>query len=133
DGAGDELTFRGIVVSGRGEGRQFTRLDWVRERFIVRFGFEPFAGTFNVRVDEGHDAELARLSKLTGSAIPPPSAEFCAARCFRARIGPSHGVLVIPQVPGYPRGMIESVAPVNLRHALGVRDGDRVKVRIYPD
>ena len=129
----DELVFTGTVVSGRGEGRYFTRLDWVREQFIVRFGFEPLAGTFNVRVDVRCDADLERLSKLSGIAILPPSAEYCAARCFRARVGPAEGVLVIPEVPDYPRGLLEIVAPLNLRHTIGARDGDRVGVRVYPD
>jgi len=127
-----QLVFTGIVVSGRGEGRFFTRLDWVREQFRARFGFEPVAGTFNVKLGPASAAPLEALKRRAGIAIEPPNADFCAAKCFHARVGSIDGVLVIPLVPAYPPDVLEIVAAVNLREAVGVRDNDPVEVRVTP-
>jgi riboflavin kinase len=129
---GSELICTGVVVSGRGEGRFFTTLDWVRKQFITKFGFEPSAGTFNIRIGPESEASLAALKQHRGIAIEPPNSEFCAAKCFRVRIGSIEGALVIPEIREYPPNILEIMAPVNLRAALGVRDGDRVEVRLIP-
>ena len=128
-----EFIFRGVVVSGLGEGQYFTQLDWVRQQFLAKFGFEPIAGTFNIKVDPESETLLATLRNFPGIAILPPSSEFCAAKCFPARVGSSiDGVLVIPLVEFYPRGLMEIVAPVRVRQTLGVDDNDSVEVRVSP-
>ena len=125
-----EFVFTGAVVSGRGEGRHFTQLDWVREQFRALLGFEPYPGTFNLRIDTGGEALLEALKRRAGIQILPPNADFCAARCFAARIGSLDGALVIPLVPGYPSNVLELIAPVNVRATLGLDDGAVVTVSI---
>ncbi|HEX7593320.1 MAG TPA: DUF120 domain-containing protein [Anaerolineae bacterium] len=47
---------RGIVCAGQGQGRSFTRLDWVRRQFRDKLGFDPYPGTLNLQIDAKVDA-----------------------------------------------------------------------------
>lgn len=125
------LDLEGEVCRGVGAGAAFTAIDWVREAFRERLGFVPHPGTFNLAM-AGPAWEEARraLAAAAGIAIDPPPG-YCAARCFRVALnGQAEGALVLPEVPAYPADKFEIVAPVALRHALGVADGDRVRVRV---
>lgn len=125
------ICFVGQVVSGLGEGAYFSSLEWLQRQLQTGFGFVPVPGTFNVRIAEADTARLAaELQQRSGFAIVPPAAAYCAAKCFRAYIGPVEGVLVVPLVPNYRRDVLEILAPVYVRQALKVSDGDRVEVRI---
>ncbi len=130
--SGRGFVFRGIVVSGRGEGQYFTQLSWVAEQFSIKLGFEPVAGTFNLQLAAADETLLDDLKNLRGVTIIPPEPGFCDAKCFPARIKSVAGALVIPMVEKYPRNLLEIVAPLNLRHALGVKDGDLVEVCVKP-
>jgi riboflavin kinase len=131
--SGRKFVFRGKVVSGRGEGQYFTQLRWVAEQFSIKLGFEPVAGTFNLRLaGEADEMLLDSLKNLPGVTITPPEAGFCDAKCFPARIKSVAGALVIPLVENYPRNLLEIIAPVNLRHALGVKDGEVVEICVNP-
>lgn len=125
-----KFVFRGKVVSGRGEGQYFTQLDWVRQQFSTKFGFEPVAGTFNVQLAAEDERLLDALKSLSGVSITPANLSFCEAKCFPVRIGSINGALVIPLLEKYPRNLLEIVAPVKVRQALGVEDSDLVEVYV---
>ena len=65
-------------------------------------------------------------------ALPPPSGGHCSARLYPVEIylagsGPEQrveGAVLLPDVSGYPKDKIEIVAPVRLKDAYGVQDGD---------
>jgi CTP-dependent riboflavin kinase len=125
-----EVRFRGRVASGVGEGRRFSSLDWLHRQLRAGFGFVPVPGTFNVRIDQADVSRFQELQRHAGLAIVPPNAAFCAAKCFAARVGAFNGALVIPMVPNYRQDVLEILAPVNLRAALGVVDDDLVEVLV---
>lgn len=126
----EQLVFKGKVVSGVGEGQYFTTLDWVRQQFLDKFGFEPVPGTFNVKLGTGEVPQLETLNRHDGVKIVPPNPDFCLAKCFPVQIGAVNGVLVTPMVKEYPQDLMEIMAPVNLRQALRVADNDVVEVRV---
>jgi CTP-dependent riboflavin kinase len=121
------LQIEGEVCSGVGEGARFTQLDWVRREFLAKMGFEPYPGTFNLRMG-GPDWAKARevLAREPGISITP-EAGFCAAKCFHVVVaGIITGGVVFPEVAGYPSDKVEVISAVPIRVALGARDGDRV-------
>ena len=124
----------GRLIKGRGEGAGFTQLPWVKEAFARILGFEPYPGTVNLRVDLSTEAKdaLRSIRESGGIRMPPPEGSgFCAARCFRARLGAGCSAgLVIPEVEGYYEDVLELVAPVNVRETLGVSEGDPIEVVI---
>ena len=124
----EDIILTGRVVSGVGEGRYFTQLDWVREQFVTNFGFDPAPGTFNVRINPEQTYLLRRLDQYRGVKILPPDNKFCAAKCFPVKVGVVKGVLVTPLVEGYSEDVMEIMAPVNMRQSLNIKDDDIVEV-----
>lgn len=127
----------GILVSGQGVAKHFTRESWARQAFMNAVGIDPFPGTLNMTVA----ADLVRQNWLDirgkkGVHLPAPNEKFCDARLFRAVVkepisGKSaDGAVVVPLVPGYPEDQLELIAAIGLREALGVEDGAQLKVLI---
>lgn len=125
------LHLTGVVSSGLGEGRFFTSLPWAAAEFEKKLGFIPYPGTFNVTVTDAlWEQARAQMDRQSGIAIEPPPG-FCKAKCFRVAI--AHrvvGAAVVPEIPGYPRDKLEVLAPIAVRTALGVEDGDEIVVEM---
>ncbi|MBM3390376.1 MAG: CTP-dependent riboflavin kinase [Betaproteobacteria bacterium] len=127
----ETLLLVGETCSGLGEGASFTALEWVRREFLAKLGFEPYPGTFNLRMG-GPAWEDARrvMAREAGIAITPEPG-FCAAKCFHVVVaGRITGAVVFPEVAGYPADKFEVISAVPMRQALGVADGDRVAVSV---
>ncbi|RLI37131.1 hypothetical protein DRO55_02030 [Candidatus Bathyarchaeota archaeon] len=121
------LSLRGRVCSGVGRGASFLRMGWVREQFVEKFGFEPYPGTLNLNVSR---EETRLLGEFRGIEITPKEG-FRSGRCFRAVVmGKIPGVVVKPEVEGYPSNLLEIAAPICLREELNLKDGDEVEVTI---
>jgi CTP-dependent riboflavin kinase len=129
--AGEIVELEGVVCSGLGEGRRFTRLGWAEAAFRAKLGFAPYPGTFNLLMrGAGWQEARRRLLAGEGLLIVPP-AGFCSARCYPLRLADCvAGAAVFPDVPGYPLDKMEVVAPVSVRETLGVSDGATVKLRV---
>ena len=126
------VTIKGIVVSGIGQGKVLVKFDWVEKQIISKLGFVPFAGTLNLKISD--PASLAAFSAVkTGPAIiiEPPNPEYCEGRIYRVLVdGRIEAAIVWPCVPNYPEDVAEIIAPVNLRDALKVADGDSVSLKL---
>ena len=59
-----------------------------------------------------------------------PSEGYCVGLVFKARINQADCAVVLPQVEGYPRNLLEIIAPMNLRKQLRLEDGDEVEVTV---
>ena len=124
------MRFAGRVATGVGEGAFFSSLDWLHRQLQAGFGWVPVPGTFNVCINEADVDRFQQLQQRDAFQVVPPDPKFCPAKCFVARIGTAQGLLVVPQVSNYRRDVLESLAPVRLRDALRVEDGDPVEVEI---
>lgn len=122
---------KGRVESGRGEAAGFTALGWVQRQVARRLGFRPYPGTLNLRlVDEQELATWRWLQQQPGVPIEP-SPGYCAARCFRVSVeGRYEAAIVLPLVPHYPPDVVEVLAPLSLRQALGLADGTAVTLAV---
>ncbi len=125
------LLLEGEACTGLGEGTTFTQLEWVRREFLAKLGFEPFPGTFNLRMS-GSDWDEARrvMAREAGIAITPEPG-FCSAKCFHVIVaGRITGAVVFPEIAGYPPDKFEVISAVPVRQALGVGDGDKVTISV---
>lgn len=122
----------GTVASGLGQGRMLTQLDWVLAQLRRHFDWPVHPGTFNLRLQGPRWAELRSAMHAHPGLVVEPPAGFCAAKCFRARVGAARlpAAVVLPEVDGYPPDQLELVASVNLRQALNVVDGARVPLLV---
>jgi CTP-dependent riboflavin kinase len=125
------LLLEGEACSGLGEGASFTALDWVRREFLAKLGFEPYPGTFNLRMGGPEWEAARRVMDAEPGIVITPEPGFCAAKCFHVVIaGCITGAVVFPAVPGYPGDKFEVISAVPVRQALGVADGDRVTISV---
>jgi CTP-dependent riboflavin kinase len=110
-------------------------LDWVQAALKKSLGFAPFPATLNVRPKMKEDARIwEAVQKNPGISLAPAAGGFCSARLYRVAIqGPAssrkgrvNGAVLLPIVADYPKDKIEIVAPVQLKSALGLKDGDQL-------
>lgn len=127
------LLVKGKVVSGTGVGSRFVGLGWVKRQILEKFGFEPYVGTLNLKMDEGTRSKFQSFTKSRkGILIEPVDDNFCVGKCFKIRIEDEiDGALVIPLVSNYPHDQMEIIAPVNLREILELEDGDEITVEVF--
>ena len=128
------VEIRGRVASGIGQGRHFTQLAWAREQFVERLRIDPFPGTLNIVVDDPDAMPVwVRLRRTPGIRMDNPGngPHDCDARCYPVLVdGRIDGAIVHPEVESYPPAQVEIVADINLREALGVEDGDPLRLLI---
>jgi riboflavin kinase, archaea type len=122
----------GIIFSDLGRAASFMSLDWVQQALKEQLGFAPFPATLNLRPRATEDARLWDALRQESQGISLPTADGnCSARLYQVVIqGPKghpnqvEGAILVPDVSGYPKDKIEIVAPVRLKDAYGVQDGD---------
>lgn len=136
-GNGTWNSFSGEIVSGKGEGRHFVELTWVKDQITSKVGFVPYPGTFNVKIadDAGKEAvKKMRRSIAKAITIIPPGGRGCSGSCFVAKIADAiNAAVIVPSEGGY-MDILELVAPVLVKDALGLSDGNTVRVQVYiPD
>jgi riboflavin kinase len=120
---------KGTVFSGRGEGARFIDLPWVRKQIQEQLGFSPYVGTLNMRLTEESSRTKSFLTTAAGLKIMPASGYY-AGKLFRARIMNLECAVIIPQVPGYSKNMIELVSSFNLKEKLHLVDGSTCEISV---
>jgi riboflavin kinase len=121
--------FRGTVFSGKGEGRKFIELPWVKRQIEEKLGFTPFSGTLNIHLSN-ETVENKKLLKNAKHFEIYPEMGYCNGELIKACIGNLDGAVIVPQVPSYPSYVLEVIASVCLRERLKIVDGDAVTVTV---
>ncbi len=126
----------GVIFSDLGQASSFMKLDWVQRALEKSLGFAAFPATLNVRPKTPEDAQVWQNVQNESNEIALRLADdgFCSARLYRIEIhglGNSrqrkiNGAVLLPDVTNYPKDKIEIVAPVRLKEAFGVQDGDQI-------
>jgi riboflavin kinase len=122
------VTLRGVVTPGLGRGAVFVGIGWVRDGLRRLTGFEPYAGTLNLRL-LGEDVVAAWRDAWARAplVLVPPAPETCGARIVPVTLASVlDAAVVVPDVTDHPDDLVEIVAPVHVRGRLGLVDGDVV-------
>ncbi|AZH24281.1 DUF120 domain-containing protein [Haloplanus aerogenes] len=134
------LSLDGTVTSGMGEGRHYISLSGYMEQFRDRLGYEPFPGTLNVELTAESARARGELEALAGESTPIDGWEdgdrtFGPATCYAARVESEAGTydgahIIVPERTHHDATQLELIAPVKLRDALGLDDGERLTVSV---
>lgn len=116
---------RGKIVSGQGMGQHYISREGYSRQFLQHLGFIPFPGTLNVLLEGPLQTGLQAI-KIEGFAEEGRS--FGGCKCYRIKLNGIEAAVVLPERSCHPAELIEVVAPVQLRRALGLEDGDIVDV-----
>jgi riboflavin kinase len=128
---GFNLVLTGKVFTGKGEGKRYLSLPWVKQQIKNKLGFTPFMGTLNLRLTEKSITNKAILEKMETIKICPEKG-YCVGTLFEADIKGLAEVkcaIIIPQVADYPKENLEIISSFNLREKLKLEDGDSVSVK----
>ncbi|MBN1244946.1 CTP-dependent riboflavin kinase [Candidatus Bathyarchaeota archaeon] len=123
------IKLSGTVFSGGGEGKKFLELPWVKRQITEKLGFVPYSGTLNVKLSE-ESAKRRKLLEKAPSVKICPADGYCNGLLFKALIGTLECAIVVPEVAGYPKNLLEIIASVNLRETLQLEDGSEVAVTV---
>jgi len=123
------IELNGTVFSGGGDGKKFLELTWVKQQITEKLGFTPYPGTLNLKLTEESTKRRKLLEKAPAEKISPAKGYYNGT-LFKAFIGILECAIVVPEVPGYPKTLLEAIAAVNLRKTLQLEDGSEVTVTV---
>jgi len=134
-----DVTLRGTVTSGMGEGRHYISLPGYMRQFRERLGYEPFPGTLNVELSDDSARTRSRMDALDPIEIDgwaDDERTYGPAFCWPAtvetvageRYGDAH--VIAPERTHHDADQLEVIAPEKLREALSIDDGDELEVHV---
>lgn len=131
------IDFEGSVVSGMGEGTYYMSLEGYRRQFKDKLGYEPYPGTLNVRlVDQLYmnaRRELGRRPSIFVDGFSDSTRTYGWVKCYRAIINDGavdNAAVLVLERTHYDDSMLEVIAPVSIKQAAGIKNGDRIKVQV---
>ncbi len=127
-----EVTLKGKVSSGMGRARFFMSQPNYRRQFISKLGFDPYPGTFNIKLSGRYilmaDA-LRRRKSIFVKGFKKEGREFGGVLCYNAEILGIACVLIIPEKSMH-KDVVELISQSNLRRQLSLKDGSPVQVTV---
>lgn len=130
------VTLEGTVFTGLGEGAYYIAKEQYRKEIVEKLGFEPYPGTLNLKLNSDYDVkthmELEAYPAIEVKGFKNEDRTFGLVKCYPAVIGSEvKGALVTALRSHYDASVLEIIAPVCIRKALCLKDGNRVKVEVY--
>ncbi|MFO7926972.1 MAG: DUF120 domain-containing protein [Halobacteriota archaeon] len=134
-----DVTLRGVVTSGMGEGSHYISLPGYMRQFRDRLGYEPFPGTLNVELSEEGIRTRARMDALDPIRIDgweDDDRTYGPAFCWPATIETADGTryegahVIAPERTHHGTEQLEVIAPDRLRETLSIDDGDTLQIHV---
>ena len=130
--------FKGIIVSGMGEGAYYMSLDGYKKQFREKLGYEPYPGTLNVKlvdqISKNSRHEISKYPSVFINGFSDNSRTYGWAKCYKAEINESivkdAAVLVLERTH-YDDSMLEVIAPVAIKGKMGIKNGDEISIRVH--
>ncbi|WNY24248.1 hypothetical protein MmiHf6_15780 [Methanimicrococcus hongohii] len=129
----EHIDLDGTIVSGLGEGQYYISIDGYMDQFQEKLGFKPFPGTLNVKIKDYCFDLRKRMEEFPYVKIEGFSdgqRTYGASDCYPAQINGVCGFIIVPERTHYKIDLLEIIAPVKMREALNLKDGDEVKVTV---
>ncbi len=130
------VTLEGTVFTGLGEGAYYIGKESYRKQIVEKLGFEPYPGTLNLKLSSDYDIktrmELDAYPAIEVKGFQNEDRTFGLVKCYPVVINNEvKGALVTALRSHYDASVLEIIAPVCLRKALILKDGNKVKVEVY--
>lgn len=104
-------------------------MPWVKRQLTEITGFQPYSGTLNIHLTPQSTEQRKHLTPERGALVKPENG-YLPGYLYKATIFDTNCYVVIPDVPSYPKNMLEIVAKENLRKKHKIKDGDAVTVLV---
>ena len=134
------IDFEGTVVSGMGEGAYYMSLEGYRKQFKEKLGFEPYPGTLNVKlIDQifmNARREIGRYPSVFINGFSDNIRTYGWVKCYKANINEgavNNAAALVLERTHYDDSMLEIIAPICLKEAIGIQNGDRISIKVQID
>ncbi|MFB6216020.1 MAG: DUF120 domain-containing protein [Candidatus Aenigmatarchaeota archaeon] len=117
---------KGELFTGMGDGARYMSMDHYRRCIEDSAGFEPFPGTFNVRVDPD---EARTLRETVEAERVDPEGDYIGMYVYPVRVDGLEAAYLDLDVTDHGEDVMEIVSPEYLRGRLELVDGDEVRIR----
>ena len=126
-----ELSLKGIVKEGLGEGTFYMNQDEYKKQIQSALGFVPYPGTLNLAVNKHTTVSFLAIKQLHRiKGFQTNERTFGGLKCFPIFIQHKkqehQAAIIIPDRTIHTLDTIEIIAPVFLRTALQLKDGDEI-------
>ncbi|MBD6955616.1 MAG: DUF120 domain-containing protein [Thermoplasmata archaeon] len=128
------IIIEGSVTSGMGEGTYYMSREGYIRQFMSFFGERPYPGTLNILLDNEMGEIISFLKsnyryRLNG--FREMERTFGDVILHRATLN-GHPCFIIFPERGHYENVVEIVSSENLRNKFSLKDGDRVKLEVFP-
>lgn len=131
------MEFEGNVISGMGEGAYYMSLEGYRIQFREKLGYEPYPGTLNVRLTDqiymNGRLELGKHPSIFINGFSDGTRTYGWVKCYRATLNDGaidNAAVLVLERTHYDDSMLEVIAPISIKQAAGIKNGDRIKVQV---
>jgi riboflavin kinase len=123
------IKFVGTVSGGQERGKFFIEKPWVIQQLKESLGVTPYSGTLNLQLSSEGIKQRALLTRANGIMIKPESG-YLPGYLYKAMIFDIKCFVILPDVPNYPKDLLEIIAAENLRALLNVKNGDEITIMV---
>ncbi len=129
------VTLEGTVFTGLGEGAYYISKEHYQQQISEKLGFEAYPGTLNLKLSADYDVktrmELDAYPAIELKGFKNEDRTFGLVKCYPAIIDNKvKGALITALRSHYDASVVEIIAPVCLRKALCLKDGNKVKIEV---
>jgi riboflavin kinase len=129
------IDIEGIVFSGMRDGAYYVTREGYGKQFMEKLGFNPYPGTLNLKLKTGLQVQAKRiLDAYPGIVIDgfeDGQRTFGPVKSFKILINNKiEGAVLLIKRTHHSENVMEIISPVYLREKLGLKDGDRVNIKI---
>jgi riboflavin kinase len=129
------LDIEGIVFSGMRDGAYYVTREGYKKQFMEKLGFSPYPGTLNLKLKTGLEVQAKRILEtypgIMIEGFEDGQRTFGAVKSFKAIVnGRIEGALLLIKRTHHGENVMEIISSVFLREELGLKDGDKVNIKI---
>ncbi len=126
-----QLLLKGIVKEGLGEGSFYMNQEEYQKQFKEFLGYLPYAGTLNLAVNKHTTVSFLAIKQLHRiKGFQTKERTFGGLKCFpvciRYKSKEQDAAIIIPDRTIHTLDTIEIIAPMNLRDAIQLENGNEV-------
>ncbi len=118
----------GTVISGVKEGNYYVSQEEYQNQFAEKLGFRAFPGTLNLKINKEELSKLSHKKPIRIEGFSKEERTFGGLACYKATLRFQRVAIAIPDRTTHGDDVLEIIAPFNLKEALGLKDGDVIKV-----
>lgn len=131
------LQLEGKVISGMGEGAYYMSLHGYRRQFKEKLGYEPFAGTLNIKLLNQSSMRMRSMMEGIPSifvqGFNDALRSYGWVKCYPALINDGiieRAAVIVLERTHYDNSVLELIAPTRIKDSLGIKNGAIIKVNV---